>query len=42
VHDGNIVATMLVYGIRRLLMANPSDFARFAQPITVEPLEANT
>ncbi len=38
VHDANIVATMLVYGIPRLLTANPSDFARFAHLLTVEPL----
>jgi predicted nucleic acid-binding protein len=35
VHDANIVATMLVYGIRRLLTANPRDFTRFAPLITV-------
>lgn len=40
VHDANIVATMLAVGIRRLLTANPVDFARFAHLITVEALEA--
>ncbi len=38
VHDANIVATMLVYGIRRLLTHNTSDFSRFSQFITVVPL----
>ncbi len=42
VHDANIVATMLVYGVRRLLTANPSDFARFAALVTVAPLVAST
>lgn len=38
VHDANIVATMLVHGIGRLLTANPSDFARFAGLVAVLPL----
>ncbi|WP_226578269.1 type II toxin-antitoxin system VapC family toxin [Microseira wollei] len=38
VHDGNIVATMLVYGISRLLTNNVDDFNRFAEFITVLPL----
>jgi predicted nucleic acid-binding protein len=38
IHDANIVATMLVYGVPRLLTANPSDFVRFAAAIAVEPL----
>jgi predicted nucleic acid-binding protein len=42
VHDANIVATMLVYGIQRLLTANPSDFARFGSLIVVEPLASRT
>jgi len=42
VHDANIVATMLVYGVRRVLTANPSDFARFAALVTVAPLVAST
>ncbi len=40
VHDANIVATMCVHGISRLLTANTGDFARFAHLITVLPLEA--
>ncbi len=38
VHDANIVATMLVYHIRRLLTHNVADFARFASVIEVVPL----
>ena len=40
VHDANIVATMEVHGIRRLLTANPGDFTRFAHLITVQTLPA--
>jgi hypothetical protein len=32
------VATMLVYGVRRLLTNNPDDFVRFAAFIDVIPL----
>ena len=39
VHDANIVATMLVYGIRQLLTHNTGDFARFSELITVLPLQ---
>ncbi|MBR8834930.1 MAG: type II toxin-antitoxin system VapC family toxin [Stigonema ocellatum SAG 48.90 = DSM 106950] len=39
VHDANIVATMLVYSIPRLLTHNTSDFARFSELITVLPLQ---
>jgi len=39
VHDANIVATMLVYGIPQLLTHNPSDFARFSGLISVLPLQ---
>jgi predicted nucleic acid-binding protein len=39
VHDANIVAAMQIYGIRHLLTNNGDDFARFAQFITVVPLE---
>jgi predicted nucleic acid-binding protein len=42
VHDANIVATMQVYGIRRLLTHNTSDFVRFSAFITVVPLESVT
>ena len=38
IHDTNIVATMRVYGIRRLLTNNVADFAPFAHLITVVPL----
>jgi predicted nucleic acid-binding protein len=38
VHDANIVATMQVYGIRRLLTHNTDDFARFAHLIEIIPL----
>ncbi|MEH1908040.1 MAG: type II toxin-antitoxin system VapC family toxin [Nostoc sp.] len=39
VHDANIVATMLIYGIPQLLTHNTSDFARFSGLITVLPLQ---
>ena len=38
IHDANIVATMLAYGVRRLLTNNPDDFVRFATFIDVLPL----
>ena len=38
IHDANIVATMLVYGIPRLRTNNPEDFVRFATLIEVLPL----
>lgn len=38
VHDANIVATMLVHGVPRLLTANAGDFRRFSHLITIEPL----
>jgi predicted nucleic acid-binding protein len=38
IHDTNIVATMLTYGIQRIVTKNPSDFAPFAAFITVIPL----
>ena len=38
IHDANIVATMLVDGVRRLLTNNPDDFVRFAAFIDVIPL----
>ena len=38
VHDANIVATMYVHGIRRLLTANTTDFMRYDHLITVLPL----
>jgi predicted nucleic acid-binding protein len=42
VYDGNIVATMQVYGITHLLTHNVADFTRFAGLITVIPLVTNT
>ncbi len=41
VHDANIVATMLAYGIPSLLTHNTDDFARFSGLITVVSLETN-
>lgn len=41
VHDANIVATMLAYGIPCLLTHNTSDFARFAGIISVEGIIDN-
>ena len=38
VHDANIVATMLASGVRRLLTANPDDFARFDHLISIVKL----
>jgi predicted nucleic acid-binding protein len=39
VHDANIVATMQAYGIHRVLTHNTEDFTRFAQFISILPLE---
>ena len=38
VHDANITATMLVYGIDSILTHNIADFQRFSHLITVVPL----
>ncbi len=38
VHDANIVATMQVQGLRRLLTHNIGDFTRFGSLIQIEPL----
>ena len=38
IHDANIVATMLVHSIPRLLTQNRADFARFSPMIAVESL----
>ena len=38
IHDANIVATMLTYGVTHLVTHNVSDFARFAAHITILPL----
>lgn len=40
VHDANVVATMIVYGIDTLLTANIKDMQRFADKITLIALEA--
>ncbi|MHB8519751.1 MAG: type II toxin-antitoxin system VapC family toxin [Limisphaerales bacterium] len=42
VHDANIVATMVVQGLRELLTQNVGDFARFSPLITIHPLSPNT
>jgi predicted nucleic acid-binding protein len=39
VRDTNIVATMIEYGIYRLLTFNAADFRRFAGIIELEPLQ---
>lgn len=38
VHDANIVATMMIHGIERLLTHNVGDFARFSDVVTIMPL----
>ena len=38
VHDANIVATMLVHGVKYLLTDNVEDFKRYSQFITVIPI----
>ena len=38
VHDTNIVATMLTYGIRRIITNNPKDLAPFSSLIMIVPL----
>ncbi len=38
IHDANIVATCLAYGIPRLLTQNHSDFQRFEHLVRVETL----
>ncbi len=40
VHDANIVATMLAYGVDQILTHNVADFKRFSGRITVLPLGA--
>lgn len=40
IHDANIVATMLAYGVPSLLTDNVGDFARFADTVRVIPLAA--
>ena len=38
VHDTNIVATMLTYGVRQIVTNNPDDFTPFRSLITIVPL----
>jgi predicted nucleic acid-binding protein len=38
VHDANIVATMLAFGVRRLLTQNVADFRRYEPQIEIMPL----
>lgn len=38
VHDANIVATMLAFGVRRLLTQNVTDFHRYEPQIEIMPL----
>jgi hypothetical protein len=38
VHDANIVATMLAYGVPCLLTHNVKDFRRFGQLVTIEEI----
>ncbi len=42
VHDANIVATMLAYGIPTLLTQNVDDMRRFAGKIAIVPLRAGS
>lgn len=42
VHDANLVATMIVHGVYRLLTFNTADFQRFADVITLLALPATT
>jgi len=39
VHDANLVATMLVHGVGRLLTFNVADFRRFGAVIALEPVD---
>lgn len=39
IHDANLVATMLVHGLDKLVTANPGDFARYRDVIAVLPLQ---
>lgn len=42
VHDANIVATMQAYNLKHLLTHNTADFDRFANYVTVAPLEKSS
>ena len=39
IHDGNIVATMMAYGERRLLTFNRGDFRRYGERIELVDME---
>lgn len=41
VHDANIVASMLAYGIPRLLTHNVKDFERFEEMIRIEGIDSD-
>lgn len=38
IHDANIVATMLAFGVNKLLTQNVADFRRYEPQITILPL----
>ena len=38
IHDANVVATMLVHGIKNLVTSNVEDFERFSDRVTVHSL----
>ncbi|MBK1704375.1 VapC toxin family PIN domain ribonuclease [Halochromatium glycolicum] len=40
VHDANVVATMLAYGIPKLLTHNVKDFERFGKVIRIERIDS--
>ena len=40
VHDANIVATMLAYGIPCLLTHNSRDFTRFGETVIIEGIDS--
>ena len=42
IHDGNIVATMMAYGERRLLTFNRGDFRRYGERLELVDMEAET
>lgn len=37
-HDANLVATMLVHGVTRLLTFNGADFKRYSEIEVIEPV----
>jgi len=38
IHDANLVATALVYGVTKILTANSDDFVRFGDEVEILPL----